>query len=274
MQHLEGIARAVAHRHDDVVGFQVLAIRQLQAAHLAAVDVDIVDARFEADLAAQLDDLGAHLLDHADQAEGADMRACLVQDVFRRAGAHELVEHLAAIVLGVLDLAVQLAVRERARAAFAKLHVRLGVEHALAPQAEGVPGALAHFLAALQDDRAEARLRQDQAGQQAARAHADHHRARMRAARLRARDEVVRHVGRHAPVRLAGHAFDCRGLVADLDIDDVGELDIRALARIVGTAEHGIADQGVSLDADLRGAGAHGGVQVAFGMVEREFDFT
>ena len=78
----------------------------------------------------------------------------------------------------VLDLAVELAVGEGAGAAFAELHVRLRVEHALAPQAPGVLGALAHCLAALQDDRPEAHLRQHQAGEEAARPEADDHRPR------------------------------------------------------------------------------------------------
>jgi hypothetical protein len=50
-----------------------------------------------------------------------------------------------------------------------------GIQFALAPQAEGVLGALAHLLAAFQYQRIEAHLGQDQAGEQAARAHADNH---------------------------------------------------------------------------------------------------
>ncbi|MGT2494838.1 hypothetical protein ACU4GD_41620 [Cupriavidus basilensis] len=150
-------------------------------------------------------------------------------------------------MLRILDLAVQLAVGEGAGAALAELHVRLGIEHALAPQAEGVLGALAHFLAALQDDGLEAHLRQDQASQQSARPHADHHRAQGRARRRCLRDEAVGHVRRHAPVRLAGHALDRRRFVRDFDIDDVGELDIGALAGIVRASEHGESGQAVGL---------------------------
>ncbi len=36
---------------------------------------------------------------------------------------------------------------------------------------------------------------------------------------------------------LRGHALERGGLVADLDIDDVGQLDIGALAGIVRAAE-------------------------------------
>ena len=76
----------------------------------------------------------------------------------------------------VADLAVELAVGERARAALAELHVRLRVEDLLAPQPERVDRALAHRLAALEDDRPEPHLRQHQPGEQAARAGADHDR--------------------------------------------------------------------------------------------------
>ena len=53
------------------------------------------------------------------------------------------------MVVRILDLAVQLAVGEGAGAAFTELDVGLGVEHALAPQAPGILGALAYFLATL-----------------------------------------------------------------------------------------------------------------------------
>ena len=61
-----------------------------------------------------------------------------VDDLFRRAGLDELFQHLAAMEVGVLDLAVQLAVREGAGAALAELDVRFGVQRVLAPQAPGV----------------------------------------------------------------------------------------------------------------------------------------
>jgi hypothetical protein len=148
------------------------------------------DVLLETNLAPQRHDLGAHLLDHADQAEGADVRLADVQDLFGRAGLDELGEHLAGQVTRVGDLAPELAVGEGAGAALAKLHVGLGVQLALAPQAPGVLGALAHRLAALQHDRAQAHLRQDQRGEDAAGAEADDDRAQWH----RARGEVRRRV--------------------------------------------------------------------------------
>ena len=185
LQHREGVARAVAEREHHVVGAQLLAAGQHQAADVARAGpapassmTQIGHLLAEADLAAQRLDLGAHLLDHAHQAEGADVRLGDVEDLLRRAGLDELGQHLARQVARVADLAPELAVGEGARAALAELHVGLRVEHALAPQAPGVLGALAHRLAALQDDRPQAHLRQDQRGEEAAGPEADDDRAR------------------------------------------------------------------------------------------------
>ena len=104
-------------------------------------------------------------------------------DLLGRAGADELVDHLAREVARIADLAPELAVGERPGAAFAELHVRLGVEHAAAPQAPGVLGALAHGAAALEDERAQAHLGEHERGEDAARAEADDDRPRPAAAR-------------------------------------------------------------------------------------------
>ena len=136
-----------------------------------------------------------------DQPEGADVRLGDVQDLSGAPALTNSVEHLARQVARVADLAPQLAVGEGAGAAFAELHVRLGVEHALAPQAPGVLGALAHRLAALQHDRPQAHLRQHQRGEDAAGAEADDHRARPRRGEKSAgacADEAVARVGRAA----------------------------------------------------------------------------
>uniref|UniRef100_A0A1I7ZAM4 TetR_C_1 domain-containing protein n=1 Tax=Steinernema glaseri TaxID=37863 RepID=A0A1I7ZAM4_9BILA len=117
MQHAEGVAGAVPQGQDHVARMQLFATFEYHAGQLLAL---------------------------------AD------QDLVRRTGLDELVQHLTAVMLRVLDLAVQLAVGEGAGTAFAKLHVGLGVEYALAPQAPGVLGALAHLLAAFEDDRLEA----------------------------------------------------------------------------------------------------------------------
>src|SRR5574343_506098 len=131
MQHLEGVAGAVAQRDDHVRGGDLLAGFQRQAPNAAPIgavlDVQVGHLLLEADLAAQALDLGAHLDDHADQPEGTDVRLADVEDLLRRAGLDELGQHLAGEEAGVGDLAVELAVREGAGAALAKLHIRFGM---------------------------------------------------------------------------------------------------------------------------------------------------
>ena len=118
-----------------------------------------------------------------------------------------------------------------------------GVEHALAPQAPGVLGALAHLLAALEDERAQAHLRQDQRGKDAAGPEADDHRARARRGvevGRRMADEAVARVGRRANVRVALEAREQRLFVdpvGQFAIDRVREHHRALLARIPGAPE-------------------------------------
>jgi hypothetical protein len=109
------------------------------------------------------------------QPESADVGLGHVQNFFGCAGLDELGQHLAPEVTRVLDLAVEFAVGERARAAFAELHIGFGIQHRFAPQAPGVLRAFAHGFAALQNKRIETHLRQQQAREQTARAAADHY---------------------------------------------------------------------------------------------------
>src|SRR6185369_1837125 len=199
-QHLERVAGTVADGEHDMVGGDAFAPGQHDAAHLAvaggvAFDLDFLDLGPEAHFAAEFENVGAHLLDHADQPESADVRLVDEEDFFRRAGLDEFLEHLAAMVLRVLDLAVELAVGEGAGAAFAELDVGIRVQLALAPQAPGVLSPLAHGLAAFDDDRAKTHLGQDQAGEQAAGAGADDDWPRLEVGR-RPGDELVAGVRR------------------------------------------------------------------------------
>ena len=238
VQNREGVARAVAEREHDVVGGDPCAVVQGHAANLPGLDQHIGHALPEANFTTQRLDLGPHLLDHADEAERTDVRLRDEQDLFRRAGLHELVQHLAREVPRVADLAPQLAVGERAGAAFAELHVRLGVQHVLAPQAPGVLGALAHLLAALEHDRPQAHLREDQRGEDAARAEADHERAPvLRPVNRGVGDEVIARVGRRPDMRLAGELREHDRLIAQFAIDRVGQHDRALLARVVAALE-------------------------------------
>jgi hypothetical protein len=177
-------------------------------------------------------------------------------------------------VLRILDLAVKLAVREGTRAAFAELHVRFRVEHRLAPQPESILGTLAHGFAALKNDRTETHLGEDQPGKQAARAHADHDWTRRGESRRCLGNKTVRHVRRHAAMRHIGEPFKRGCFILYFDVDDVSELDVGALARVVRAAEHGVSDEPVVAHAEFSETRADGGFENAFGMIEREFDFA
>ncbi len=244
LQHREGVTRAVAEGQHHVFGVQLFATGELHAAHLAAFDVQVGHLLAEAHLAAQRLDARAHLLDHAHQPEGADVRLGDVEDLRRRAGLDELVQDLARQVARIADLAPQLAVGKGAGTALAELHIRLGVEQALAPQPPGVAGAFAHRAAAFQHDRAQAHLRQHQRGEQAARAESDHHRARPigrpEVARRMA-DPPVAGVGRRAHLRRSrqGRQHACFvDVVGEFAVDAVDQLRGRSAACVPGAAHH------------------------------------
>ena len=127
----------------------------------------------------------------------------LVENLGRRTGLYKFLHDLAAQKARVLDLAVELAIGERARAALAELHVALGVERLLAPQTPGVLGALAHGFATFQHDGLEPHLRQHQCGKHAAGAKAHHDRALGQVRRCMP-DRVVAHIGRGGDVGFSG----------------------------------------------------------------------
>src|SRR5581483_5085332 len=194
VQHFKGVARAVPDREHHVIRRNGIAAREAHAAHLPAVaaafNVDIDDLALKADLSAQLSDRRAHVLDHRHQPERADVWFAEVENFLGRARLDELRQHFAPEMARVLDLAVQLAVRERAGAAFAELHVRFRIELRFPPEFPRILGALAHFLAALEHDRTKTHLRQQQRREQTTRAESYHHRAE-RQPHGRRRDELI-----------------------------------------------------------------------------------
>jgi hypothetical protein len=88
------------------------------------------DPRLPAIFSAQFLDRAADALHHRHEAEGADMRMRLPQDVVGRARLDELLQHLAPQEARVFHPAIELAVRKGARAALAELYVAVRVEHA------------------------------------------------------------------------------------------------------------------------------------------------
>ena len=258
VEHLEGRPGAVPHREHDMIGLEKAAVMQVQPAHPLvpvrhALELEIVDSRLPAIFAAQRLDRRPHALDHGDEAEGADMRMRFPQYVVGRAGLDELLQHLAAQEARVLHPAIELAVGKGAGAAFAELHIAVRVQFGAAPQAPGILGALAHHLAAIEDDGPEAHLRQDQPGEQAARSRADHHGAQAAPAARRRHREAVCHVRGGAQVLVVREAREHRRFVGQLDIDGIDQLDRIASAGVVAAAIEAVALELGGLDAQPPG---------------------
>ena len=261
MQHREGVAGAVAERQHHMVGAQLFAAGQrhpAQMAHTSAIDLDqhIIDTTAEADLAAQRFDRRAHAFNHRYQPERADMRLVDVEDFLRRTGGDELGQYLAPMVQLVADLAIQFSVGKRARAAFAELHVGFWIQHVLPPQSERIHRTFAHRLAAFEDDRAKAHLRQHQPGEQAAWAHSDHQWPERQLSR-RPGDKFVGCVrgNRDLAAQRVGillQPLQDACLARRLHIHRIDQHDGRALARVVAALGDGIAGHIPGRDAKPR----------------------
>ena len=77
-----------------------------------------------------------------------------------------------------------------------------------------------------------------------------------------------------AAVRHVGKPLERSRFILHLDIDDVSELDVGALARVVRATKHGVSDEPVLAHAEFSEARADGGFENALGVIEREFDFA
>ena len=273
MQHGEGVSGAVPEREHDLARGNEFAIFQSDALHGAVFNGQIGDLAPETDLATQCFDFSAHALDHADQAEGADVRLGEVEDFLRRAGLNELGEHLAPEVARVFDLAVELAVGESTGATLPELHVRLWVELVFAPQLPGVLGAFAHGLAAFEDDRAKPHLREDQRGENAGRPETDDQWAESKCFR-RAGHEMVGHVRRLGDARIVGKARQqCGfgvGASCHFKIDTVDEGERLLLARVMAALVHVQGDKGLFRQSEAFGGG---GLERLLRVVERQAEF-
>ena len=207
-QHLERVTRAVADGENHVVGANGFAVFEHDAANLFAfvggrsgiefkIDHFVLKAKFAAE---RLDGF-ADVFNHFHESKRAHVRLAGIHDFIRRSGLDKLLQNLATVVLRILHLRPQFAVRKRARTAFAKLYVGLRVKLAFAPKRPRIFGPFAHDFAALQDDGFEPHLCEDQCGQHAARAQPDDYRSqRVFSKRFWLRHEFVRRIWRHTDV--------------------------------------------------------------------------
>ena len=74
-------------------------------------------------------------------------------------------------------------------------------------------------------------------------------------------------------MRLAGNPLEHGRFVLDFDLAPYRKVKLTALACIVRTAEYGVTDEPVCCYAEIREAPPNRSFKIAFGVVEREFDF-
>ena len=244
IEHLECIARAVSHSENDMVCGNVFAACKRDASDTASrgisivsFNLDVIHSALETDFAAKFDDLRSHFLNDADESKCSDMRSIDIENFFRRACLHELVEHFQSVVLWIFDLAIQLSVRESSCAAFAKLRIRFWIKCAILPHTKSVFRSLAHGLSALENNWAKTRLRQDESRKKSRWAHADHKRSvRLRGRCLR--HKFVTRIWSLADAAIALHTRKQCGLIANFNIDRVHEEHRISLARIDRATEN------------------------------------
>ena len=144
------------------------AVRETHRAQRPAGKLDIREFCAEAHLAAVGENHFTKPLHGARQTVGADVRLGLPENFVRRSGLYEIVQHLPAAL--IVRAGVELAVRERARAALTELDVRFGVQRAGLIEFFHVGLSLVHGAAALEQYRLRARARERERGEESRRA--------------------------------------------------------------------------------------------------------
>ena len=175
-QGLHRVPGAVTDAQQHRVAVQLplpVPVAHRDARHAAAPEPQPRQPGLKAHLAAQLHNLLPHGGHHAPQQVGAHVGLLQIENLLRRAVAHEGLQHRAH--MGRLDAGVQLAIGERARAALAELHVALRVHLALPLQPLHVQHALLHGPSPLDQDGPRPGPGQRQRRKEARRARAHHH---------------------------------------------------------------------------------------------------
>ena len=213
VQRFKHVASTMTDREHDMIGRDAFTAREQHRAHAlrprsAVVDrlkLEVFDATTEANLTTERENIRAHLLHHAHESERSNVRLTHIENLIRRASIHELAQYLASIVLRILDLAIQLAIRKRTCAAFTELRVRFRIKHAFAPHLECVLRPFTHSLAPFKHNRSKPRLRKDECSKQPRRSHPNHNGTSSQSKRRRrARNKLVSNIRRntHSPISL------------------------------------------------------------------------
>ena len=218
----------------------------------------------EAHLATRRHDAPPQSAHHLHQLVRADVRLRLPKDLPRRARVRKRLQHVANV--GALRAGGELAVRERARAAFAELDVRARIERPARVERRHGGQALVHVAPALQHERAQPRLGQVEGREQAGGARAHDDGPRLAGRRERAA-EVGRAQGRARLVRLHARSRDGPGpsarrrglkrapfdVAGQLHGDGRHEADVAPLARVHAALEQPHAAHGLLCHAERVG---------------------
>ena len=174
VQRGKGIPRRMPDREDHRIRWELLSIDPNAAEPPSTCD-KLVRPGMKPHLAAQTENLLPYAFHHPAQQVGADMRLCLHQNIRRRAVCGQNSKNFSAE--RVVDACGQLAIREGARAALAKLNVVFRIEDAALPIPfhRGYP--LIDRSAPLQHKRPIALSCQHQGRKESRRTQTDHHRA-------------------------------------------------------------------------------------------------
>ena len=183
LQHFEAVARGMTGSQHQMAAGNLRSIGQHHPIELmrlpsaAVAELKACHATVETHLTAEGFNPCPQATHHGGELEGADVGAVQREDLLAGTTGHQLLQHLAAVVLGIAHLAVELAVGEGAGSALTELGIGFRVEGAGAPpEAKGVSGALLHGLTPFQQQRSEPHLCQQQSSEITAGACPHHHR--------------------------------------------------------------------------------------------------
>ena len=238
IEHGHGVPGGVAEGQDHAVGLEVDGGAGLfpvrDAVDILVRDDEVRQGTAEPYIAAETDDLFSDVLDHFDEVVRADVGVVRVEDGLRRAEADEVRHDL--VLTGVLDAGGQLAVGERAGAAFAELDVRGSVEAAVLPEVLHVLRAGVGVVAALEDDGLQACFREGQGAEHAGGAEAHDDRPEVGMPFVLDGDVVVE--DRRLDLLLVRPFDDLLLIRVDLHVDREDEVDVLFFAGVHGPAEH------------------------------------
>ena len=228
LQMTEGISCAVANGKDHMVAGNGFFSVDLQAGNCAVFLVQVRDLGMEADFTAQGNDPLADVLHHRQQHIRTHMRLGIKENILSCSRFYKLFQHPADA--GIVDTGVQLAVRERTGAAFAKLDIAFGVQFSGFEEMLHLFMAGSRIFTTLQNNGTKSINRQNQGRKHTRRAKTHNHRTVLRQS-LRLGNFIIGH-RRKAGSFTTGILEDLLFIAVHGHIDGIDDADIRLLPGI------------------------------------------